>query len=107
MWPSLHLDTLLVLWFQKAGIRYLEAFILALILAIGGLLHREIIMAKPDYLGVVTGLIPIIDHRTLYIAIGILGATVMPHNFYLHSALVQTRRIGTSWRQKKSPATTT
>ncbi len=94
-------DTLLVLWFQKAGIRYLEAFILALIVTIAGCFTVEIIMAKPDYLGVVTGIIPIIDRHTLYIAIAILGATVMPHNLYLHSALVQTRRIGNSVKEKK------
>ena len=94
-------DTLLVLWFQKAGIRYLEAFILALIVTIAGCFTIEIIMAKPDYIGVAKGLIPIIDHHTLYIAIAILGATVMPHNLYLHSALVQTRRIGRSVKEKK------
>jgi manganese transport protein len=94
-------DTLLVLWFQKAGIRYLEAFILALIVTIAGCFTIEIIMAKPDYLSVAAGLIPIIDHRTLYAAVSILGATVMPHNLYLHSALVQTRRIGRSVKEKK------
>ena len=58
-------------------------------------------MAKPDYLSVAVGLIPTIDHRTLYAAVSILGATVMPHNLYLHSALVQTRRIGRSIKEKK------
>jgi len=94
-------DTLLVLWFQKAGIRYLEAFILALIVTIAGCFTVEIVMAKPDYARVALGLIPIIDHRTLYTAIAMLGATVMPHNLYLHSALVQTRRIGRSTGEKK------
>jgi manganese transport protein len=94
-------DTLLVLWFQKAGIRYLEAFILALIVTIAGCFTVEIVMAKPDYARVALGLIPIIDHRTLYTAIAMLGATVMPHNLYLHSALVQTRRIGRSAGDKK------
>ena len=94
-------DTLLVLWFQKMGIRYLEAFILALILIIAGCFTVEIIMAKPDYLSVAAGLIPAIDRRTLYTAIAMLGATVMPHNLYLHSALVQTRRIGRSIKEKK------
>ncbi len=94
-------DTLLVLWFQKAGIRYLEAFILALVITIAGCFTIEIIMAKPDYLGVAAGLLPIIDHRTLYTAVAMLGATVMPHNLYLHSALVQTRRIGRSVKEKK------
>jgi len=95
------LDTLLVLWFQKAGIRYLEAFILALIVTIAGCFTVEIVMAKPDYLNVSAGLIPVIDSRTLYTAIAMLGATVMPHNLYLHSALVQTRRIGRSVGEKK------
>jgi manganese transport protein len=95
------LDTLLVLGFQKAGIRYLEAFILALIVTIAGCFTVEIIMAKPNYLSVAAGLIPIVDHRTLYTAISMLGATVMPHNLYLHSALVQTRRIGRSSAEKK------
>ncbi len=96
------LDTLLVLGFQKAGIRYLEAFILALIIIIAGCFTVEIIMAKPDYAGVAAGLIPTIDSKTLYMAIAILGATVMPHNLYLHSALVQTRRIGRSVEQKRA-----
>src|SRR6202167_40101 len=73
------LDTLLVLWLQKLGIRYFEAFILSLIAVIAICFAIEIIMAKPDYIGVAKGLIPIIDHHTLYIAIAILGATVMPH----------------------------
>ena len=94
------LDTLLVLGFQKAGIRYLEAFILALIVVMAGCFTVEIFMAKPDYLSVAAGLIPIIDHRTLYTAVAMLGATVMPHNLYLHSALVQTRRIGRSVKEK-------
>jgi manganese transport protein len=94
------LDTLLVLWFQKLGIRYLEAFILALIVVIAGCFAVEIIMAKPSYLSVAAGLIPTIDGRTLYVAIAMLGATVMPHNLYLHSALVQTRRIGRTIKQK-------
>jgi manganese transport protein len=94
-------DTLLVLWFQKLGIRYLEAFILALIVVIAGCFTVEIIMAKPDYIGVAAGLIPRMDRRMLYTAIAMLGATVMPHNLYLHSALVQTRRIGRSREEKK------
>ncbi len=95
-------DTLLVLWFQKLGIRYLEAFILALVVIIAGCFTIEIVMAKPDYMGVAMGLIPTIDHRTLYTAIAMLGATVMPHNLYLHSALVQTRRIGRSSEEKRA-----
>jgi len=95
------LDTLLVLGFQKAGIRYLEAFILALVITIAGCFAVEIVLAKPDYLSVAAGLIPTIDRNTLLIAVAMLGATVMPHNLYLHSALVQTRRIGRSVKEKR------
>jgi len=96
------LDTLLVLGFQKAGIRYFEAFILALVITIAGCFTIEIILAKPDYLAVASGLIPTIDRNTLYVAVAMLGATVMPHNLYLHSALVQTRRIGRSVEEKRA-----
>ncbi|HVV47164.1 MAG TPA: Nramp family divalent metal transporter [Bryobacteraceae bacterium] len=96
------LDTLLVLGFQKAGIRYFEAFILALVVTIAACFTIEIILAKPDYLAVATGLIPTIDRNTLYVAVAMLGATVMPHNLYLHSALVQTRRIGRSVEEKRA-----
>lgn len=96
------LDTLLVLWLQKLGIRYLEAFILALIGVIAVCFAIELFMARPDVGGVVAGLIPRIDNRSLYTAIGILGATVMPHNLYLHSALVQTRDFGRSTDEKRA-----
>jgi len=96
------LDTLLVLGFQKAGIRYFEAFILALVVLIAGCFTVEIVLAKPDYLAVAAGLIPTIDRNTLYVAVAMLGATVMPHNLYLHSALVQTRRIGRSVEEKRA-----
>ena len=96
------LDTLLVLGFQKAGIRYLEAFILALIVTIAGCFIVEIILAKPDYGSVAAGLIPTIDYRSIGTAVAMLGATVMPHNLYLHSALVQTRRIGRTTEDKRA-----
>jgi manganese transport protein len=96
------LDTLLVLGLQKMGIRYLEAFVLALIAVIAVCFTAEIYMAKPDALGVVAGLVPRIDGRSLYTAVAMLGATVMPHNLYLHSALVQTRRIGRSVEEKRT-----
>jgi manganese transport protein len=96
------LDTLLVLGFQKAGVRYFEAFILALVITIAGCFGVEMILAKPDYLAVAAGLIPTIDRNTLYVAVAMLGATVMPHNLYLHSALVQTRRIGRSAKEKRA-----
>src|ERR1700761_5784944 len=77
------LDTLLVLWLQKLGIRYFEAFILSLIGVIAVCFAIELFMARPDAAGVLAGLLPIIDARSLYTAIGMLGATVMPHNLYL------------------------
>ena len=87
-------DTLLVLWFQRFGIRIVEAIVLSLITVIAACFCIEIFLAKPVISELVTGLIPRLSNESLYIAIAILGATVMPHNLYLHSALVQTRRIG-------------
>ena len=90
------LDTFLLLWLQKLGIRKLEAFIIALVGIIGLSFLIEIIFAKPDLTMVVKGFIPTaLNKQALYIAVGIIGATVMPHNLYLHSALVQTRKIST------------
>ena len=89
------LDTFLLLYLQKLGMRKMEAFIIALIAIIGGCFLTEIFFAKPSLGQVSLGLIPHIpNNAALYIAIGIIGATVMPHNLYLHSALVQTRKIG-------------
>jgi len=89
------LDTILLLWLQRFGIRKLEAFIFALVLIIGLCFLIEIILAKPSMIHVATGFIPTaLNKEALYIAVGIIGATVMPHNLYLHSALVQTRKIG-------------
>jgi manganese transport protein len=96
------LDTLLVLWLQKLGIRYLEAFIFALIAVIAICLGIELFLAKPEIPGVLAGVVPWIDNRSLLTAIAILGATVMPHNLYLHSALVQTRHIGRSTEEKRT-----
>src|SRR5215218_3933606 len=88
------LDTFLLLVLQRLGMRKMEAFIIALVAIIGFSFLIEIWMAKPDLGEVVQGFIPSIPNNTaLYIAIGIIGATVMPHNLYLHSALVQTRKI--------------
>jgi len=87
-------DTLLLLAFQSFGIRTIEAFILALISVIAACFCIEVIWAKPVWTDVFVGLAPRLNSTTLYLAIGILGATVMPHNLYLHSALVQTRAIG-------------
>jgi manganese transport protein len=94
-------DTLLILWFSRFGIRVIESFVLALITIIGGCFALEIWMVRPDAGEVLSGLIPRLTDKSLYIAIGIIGATVMPHNLYLHSALVQTRRIGVSDHDKR------
>ncbi len=88
------LDTLLLLWLQNYGIRKLEAFIIALVIVIGGSFLIEIFIARPHLGAVAKGLMPsFLSNNALYIAVGIIGATVMPHNLYLHSALVQTRKI--------------
>ena len=92
------LDTFLLMWLQKLGIRKLEAFIISLVLIIGISFFLELVFAKPDFGQVAYGFIPTkLNKDSLYIAVGIIGATVMPHNLYLHSALVQTRKIKTGW----------
>ena len=88
------LDTFLLLLLQRLGMRKMEAFIICLVFIIGMSFLIEIILAKPDLSEVVKGFVPTqMNNTALYIAIGIIGATVMPHNLYLHSALVQTRKI--------------
>jgi manganese transport protein len=96
------LDTLLVLWFSRLGIRVIEAFVLVLIATIAGCFAFEIYLARPEVHAVVTGLIPRLNASSIYIAVAIFGATVMPHNLYLHSALVQTRRIGETPAEKRT-----
>ena len=95
-------DTLLLLAFQSFGIRTIEAFILALISVIAACFCIEVFWAKPAMGEMFAGLAPRLDGNTLYLAIGILGATVMPHNLYLHSALVQTRSIGHDEASKRT-----
>ncbi|MFZ1528542.1 MAG: Nramp family divalent metal transporter [Ferruginibacter sp.] len=88
------LDTFLLLYLQKLGMRKMEAFILALVATIAICFLIQIVLAKPRAAEVITGFIPSFPNsEALYIAIGIIGATVMPHNLYLHSALVQSRKI--------------
>ena len=90
------LDVLLVLFLQNKGFRYIEALVITLIAVIGGCFAWELVASRPDVVGIAKGFIPssriVTDPGMLYIAIGILGATVMPHNLYLHSSIVQTRR---------------
>ena len=87
-------DTFLFMLLQRYGIRKMEAFIFVLVATIGGSFLAEMIIAKPDLIGAAKGLVPsALSPAALYIAVGMIGATVMPHNLYLHSALVQTRKI--------------
>ncbi len=87
-------DTILLLFLQRLGIRKMEVFIIGLIATIGLSFLIEIILARPNVVEIAKGFIPsLANESALYIAIGIIGATVMPHNLYLHSALVQTRKI--------------
>ena len=86
-------DTFLLLAIQRLGVRKMEAFIVMLISTIGISFIIEIFLAQPQWGGIVSGFIPHLDSGALFIAIGIIGATVMPHNLYLHSSLVQTRAI--------------
>jgi manganese transport protein len=82
------LDVLLLLAFQRVGMRRLEAFVLVLLLTIAGCMVVELWLARPSMRSIAGGLQPKLTGDSLYVAIGILGATVMPHNLYLHSALV-------------------
>jgi manganese transport protein len=88
-------DVLLLLMLQGKGFRYVEALVIALVATIGICFAAEIIFSQPDVTGIIQGYLPksevVRNPKMLYLAIGILGATVMPHNLYLHSAIVQTR----------------
>jgi manganese transport protein len=99
------LDVLVVLYLQHHGFRYVEALVIALILAIAGSFAAEIWFSRPVLGDVAWGFVPsadiLRDPNMLYIAIGILGATVMPHNLYLHSSIVQTRKYGDSDASKR------
>ncbi|HQU13409.1 MAG TPA: Nramp family divalent metal transporter, partial [Thermodesulfobacteriota bacterium] len=88
------LDTFLILFLHQAGIRKMEAFIIVLVGTIGSCFLLEIVLSRPDLPGIARGFLPSLpDRDALYYAIGILGATVMPHNLYLHSSLVQSRKV--------------
>ena len=88
-------DVMIILFLQYKGFRLLECIVASLILIIGGCFAYEMLAAQPSVAGIMQGLIPspqvVVNPEMLYIAIGILGATVMPHNLYLHSSIVQTR----------------
>ena len=90
-------DVLLILFLQHRGFRWLESIVGTLILLIGVCFLYEIIVSKPEFAGIMAGLIPrpqvVTDSAALYLGIGIIGATVMPHNLYLHSSIVQTRNF--------------
>jgi manganese transport protein len=90
-------DVLLVLYLQTKGFRYIEAIVITLIAIIGGCFAAELIFSKPSATAVLLGFVPgshiVTNPGMLYISIGILGATVMPHNLYLHSSIVQTRKF--------------
>ena len=95
-------DTFALLFLTQFGIRKMEAVVIGLITIIGGGLLLEVIFSRPEWGGVVRGMVPTIPStEALFIGIGMLGATVMPHNLYLHSSLVQTRQIGPTAKDKK------
>jgi manganese transport protein len=91
------LDVLAVLYLQNKGFRYVEALVITLIATIGSCFAAELIFSKPDLGAVMRGFVPgshiVTNQAMLFISIGILGATVMPHNLYLHSSIVQTRKF--------------
>jgi len=99
------LDVFLILWMQRLGFRWIEAFVVALLGIIAACFAVQIALANPDWRGVILGFAPTIEivrnPDMLYLALGILGATVMPHNLYLHSGVVQTRRFGDSVEDRR------
>lgn len=99
------LDVFLILWLQKRGFRWLEAFVITLLGVIAASFAIQIALADPDWGAVIRGFAPTVEivknPEMLYLALGILGATVMPHNLYLHSAIVQTRAWGDSLPEKR------
>src|SRR5499433_3281901 len=99
------LDVFLILWMQRLGFRWVEAFVVALLGVISACFAIQIALANPDWRGVILGFAPTIEivknPEMLYLALGILGATVMPHNLYLHSGVVQTRRFGDSVEDRR------
>ena len=99
------LDVLIILFLHQRGFRWLEAVVISLVAVVGTCFAAELFLSRPDAGEVARGLIPtgriVTDPLMLYIAIGILGATVMPHNLYLHSSIVQTRHFGDDVASKR------
>ena len=99
------LDVFLILALQRLGFRKLEAVVIAFLVVIALSFATELVLAKPDWAWVASGLVPtpaiVTNPDMLYLAAGIIGATVMPHNLFLHSGIVQTRAIGASLPQKR------
>jgi manganese transport protein len=99
------LDVFLILWMQNLGFRYVEAFIVTLLGVIAVCFSIQIALANPDWRAVILGFAPTVEivknPDMLYLAIGIIGATVMPHNLFLHSGVVQTRNFGDSVEEKR------
>jgi manganese transport protein len=99
------LDVFLILWMQRLGFRWVETFVVALLAIIAACFAVQIALADPDWRSVILGFAPTVEivrnPEMLYLAIGIIGATVMPHNLYLHSGVVQTRRFGDSVADKR------
>jgi manganese transport protein len=99
------LDVFLILWLQNLGFRWIEALIVSLLAVITVCFAAQIVLADPDWGAVVRGFAPttqiVTNPDMLYLALGILGATVMPHNLYLHSGVVQTRRFGEGVEEKR------
>jgi manganese transport protein len=99
------LDVFLILWLQNIGFRWIEALIVTLLGVIAVCFAIQIALANPDWRGVILGFAPTVEivknPDMLYLAIGIIGATVMPHNLFLHSGVVQTRRFGESVEEKR------
>jgi manganese transport protein len=99
------LDVFIILWLQRLGFRWVEAFIISLLGVIFVCFFFQIAMADPDWGVVIKGFAPTVDivgnPQMLYLALGIIGATVMPHNLYLHSGIVQTRDYGDSLPEKR------
>lgn len=98
-------DVFLVLAFQRLGFRWIEAFVITLLLVIFACFGVQIFLARPDVVAVLGGFVPsaeiVTNPAMLYIALGIIGATVMPHNLYLHSSIVQTRAVGDTEGEKR------